>query len=540
MNTNPNIIISSKIAVVSTANKNGVVPFCEKLAKLGYNILSTSGTLATLESAGISCRSLSKYINFPEILDGRVKTLHPFIHGGLLADRCNPQHMTDLRENGANPIDLLVVNLYPFQEKLKELGSGGLTPGSSLEREMIEFIDIGGPAMLRSSAKNFHSVIPLIDPADYYLVEEYLADLTKVPQSIRRRLAAKVFATIASYDLAIAKFLSSSEEEELPNSLAELGCFSSYNGFIGKMDFPLRYGENPQQKAAFYKHLGSDDLPWQKVSGKDLSYNNLLDLDAALQLMRGLDTSYTEHPAVAILKHTNPCGVAIASSGVLAFRGAQAGDPRSHFGGIVITNKEVDLELATAINESFYELVVAPSYDSEALKVLKTKQAIRLITYDASYVALNEFRTVEGGFLNQQPDKTLIVADGWQIVAGSVSEVQRADLLFAWNISRFVKSNAIVLVKDLQLIGVGAGQMSRIDSTEVAISKAQGFNHNLDGAVAASDAFFPFPDSVEKLAAVGIKAIIAPNGSKKDGEVVSCAEQSGIGLVFIPTRHFKH
>jgi phosphoribosylaminoimidazolecarboxamide formyltransferase / IMP cyclohydrolase len=521
--------MSDKIAIVSTANKFGIVDFCEKLADHGYNILSTSGTLSALESAGISCRSLAKYINYPEILDGRVKTLHPLIHGGLLADRNNNQHLADLAQNGANLIDILVVNLYPFKEKL--------SLRSLTVKEMIEFIDIGGPTMLRAAAKNFSSVIPLIDPADYNLITEYLDDLSKVPISLRRKLAAKVFATMADYDLSIAGYLSSFNEDNNLN----IDKFSEYGGFVGKRSIDLRYGENPQQKGAFYEPFSKTSDHWEKIAGKELSYNNLLDLSAALSLIKGLNDNLEDtEKTVAILKHTNPCGVAIANSSLSALISAQSGDPRSHFGGIIVTSHGVDEELARKISETFYEIVVAPSFSEEARGVLTKKLALRLITYNKEYREPREFRSVEGGYLQQESDLSRFSLDDLQTVSGELNKELQKELALAWNICRFVKSNAIVLVKNRALLGVGAGQMSRIDSTEIAINKAKSFNHDLQGAVAASDAFFPFPDSVERLAEVGVTAIITPYGSRMDGEVISLAQSKGINLFFIPTRHFKH
>lgn len=515
-----------KAALLSVSDKTGLVEFARGLEALGYVLLSTSGTLQALRDGGITVESIEEYTGQEEILDGRVKTLHPRIHAGILARHDDSSHQAQLAAQKILPIELVVVNLYPFVQTLEEARRSG---GDSSLARMVEKIDVGGPTMIRAAAKNHQSVIPVIDPADYPLVLEQLKTAEGVSAQTRRGLAAKVFTAIASYDLAIAEYLAEREE----------GGLSAVVGIVATEAQSLRYGENPHQRAGLYRSAATQrGLPWQQLQGKELSYNNLLDVDAAVSL---LATVRDEGPTVAILKHLNPCGVASGATLHEAIKRAKACDPRSHFGGIVCFNGEVGAEEAEVVQEDFAEIVVAPAFTKGALELLSRKKALRVIAIDTEWQPTAELRSAAGGLLVQEADTSVLqIPVAAQVSTARATEREFADLLFAWKVCRQVKSNAIVIARDRMTIGVGAGQMSRIDSVEVALMKADRHGHALEGAVAASDAFFPFPDGVETLAERGITAIVAPKGARRDEEVIEACNQRGVALYLVDDRHFRH
>jgi phosphoribosylaminoimidazolecarboxamide formyltransferase / IMP cyclohydrolase len=554
----------SKKCLISVSDKQSILPLAQTLIECGYAIITSSGTHSYLKSNDIQSIKIEEYTGHKEILDGRVKTLHPKIHGGLLAKKSEEAHIRQLAENDIDFIDIVVINLYPFLESIN----------SGVEKTfdaMIELIDIGGPAMLRASAKNCLNVLPVIDPSDYTVVIEGLKNKAAFDVNLRIEFAKKVFTHLSYYDLQIAKYLSKKlynastlKESDVSDISTD---YAPIEGIVLKREASLRYGENPHQKAAFYREYQSQDVSstadsWTKLHGKDLSYNNILDIDAALNLVylfksSALDgftkqvvSNGTQAHFAAILKHLNPCGVAIDKSSLLsALKKAKLGDPRSHFGGIMVFNSQVLPDVADEIKEDFAEVIIAPSYDSEALNILTKNKNLRIITFDPDRICKNqnELRTVEGGYLLQKKDlhNTLIGEDDIEegtVFEGSQDELQRiiSDINFAFRIATLVKSNAIVVAKDLQVQAVGAGQMSRIDSVEIAINKAKFHNHAINGSVAASDAFFPFPDSVEKLAEEGIKAIVAPFGAKRDNEILQSAKKNNVMLFWVKERHFKH
>lgn len=524
-----------RAALISVSDRSGLVPLAHVLIRCGYRVLSTSGTATFLEENGIKVTRVENYTGQKEILDGRVKTLHPKIHAGLLAKRDNQAHMRELESAEIYPIDIAIVNLYPFSKQLAE--SGGADPS-----KMIEFIDIGGPTMIRAAAKNFKAVLPVIDPADYPAVMRYLEgshDEVDKELELRHRLAAKVFVTLAQYNLEIARYLSTltisgnglraPEEEEK---------FPLYTGEILVRQQALRYGENPHQRGALYRSQAAVGGRFKQFGGKELSYNNLLDVDAIVAMLRALQHS---QPSVVIVKHLNPCGAASGTDLRLALLQAKECDPVSHFGGIIGFNGEVTLEVAEEVRKDFCEIVVAPSFSSSARELFAESKNLRVVEVDLSVASLSSLRSVEGGFLAQEIDRGPTRAVEAEIVSErKPSETEIADLEFAWTLCSHVKSNAITIVKNQRLVGVGAGQMSRIDSTLLAIGKARQHGHDLSGAVAASDAFFPFTDGIEELAKAGIVAVIAPSGSKRDGEVKDRANEVGVSLLFAPDRHFRH
>jgi phosphoribosylaminoimidazolecarboxamide formyltransferase/IMP cyclohydrolase len=517
-------------ALFSVSDKTGLAEFGRALSRAGVELLASGGTAKALASSGVPVREVSDFTGAPEILDGRVKTLHPRIHGGLLG-RPTPKHREEMQKAGLSPIDLAVVNLYPFRETVEK--------GAPFE-DIIENIDIGGPAMIRSAAKNHERVAVVVDPADYARVAAEIEATGEVSPALRFELACKAFAHTAAYDGAIASYLSRlSAPEAAPVEFPRTQHWST------TLSRPLRYGENPHQKAAFYALPATAglSLPQAEVlQGKELSYNNLLDLDAAMRL--GAEFTL---PAVTIIKHTNPCGCAVSEAGVLdAYRRARETDPVSAFGGIVAVNRPVDAALGAELSETFLECVIAPSYAPEALAVLSTKKNLRLLTYDfvaaaareKAGPAVHEVRSVSGGFLVQTRDlQTASAADGKVVTKRAPTAAELADLDFAWRVSKHVKSNAIVFAGAGRTLGVGAGQMSRVDSVRIAVSKAR---VPLTGAVVASDAFFPFRDGVDEAARAGVSAIIEPGGSVRDEEVIAAADEHGIAMVFIGERHFKH
>jgi phosphoribosylaminoimidazolecarboxamide formyltransferase/IMP cyclohydrolase len=512
-------------AIISVSDKAGVAEFAGGLARLGFEIFSTGGTKKAFEEAGVPAKSISEITGFPEILDGRVKTLHPMVHGGLLARRDVPAQMQELAEKKIEPIDLVAVNLYPF---VQTVSKEGVT-----QEEALENIDIGGPTMIRAAAKNFPSVIVVVDPADYEIILERLAG-RELPQEERKRLAQKAFQHVAVYDTTIAQYLRQGED-----------------GFPDEMTiaiqkrYGLRYGENPHQMAAFYAEQlvgvsGDTGITWAKqLHGKELSYNNILDADAAW----GVVTDFTA-PTVAIIKHTNPCGLASHDDLAEAYRRALSGDPVAAFGGIVAINRAIDREAAEELYKTFYEIVIAPEYKSEALQVLKGKKDLRILqaelppAYGVSHEGYLDIRRVRGGFLVQRSDSLAEDSVALKTVSKRApTEAEVQDLLFAWRAVKHIKSNAIVLAKDKTLTGMGAGQPSRIVSAQIAMNKA---GEKTKRSVLASDAMFPFPDVVEAAAEGGVTAIIQPGGSIRDEDSIKAADKYDIAMVFTGERHFKH
>ncbi|QSB48974.1 bifunctional phosphoribosylaminoimidazolecarboxamide formyltransferase/IMP cyclohydrolase [Parageobacillus toebii] len=509
-----------KRALLSVSNKEGIVSLAKQLVELGVEIISTGGTKKTLEEAGVPVIGISDVTGFPEILDGRVKTLHPMIHGGLLAIRDNERHQSELREHHITPIDLVVVNLYPFQQTIAK--------SDVTFAEAIENIDIGGPTMLRAAAKNHQYVTVVVDPADYDTVVQELKEHGDVSAETKLKLAAKVFRHTAAYDAMIAEYLTNKTGEEYPESLT----------ITFEKKQALRYGENPHQTAAFYKKpLGASFSIAQamQLHGKELSYNNINDANAALQIVK----EFTEPAAVAV-KHMNPCGVGTGATIYEAFTKAYEADPTSIFGGIIALNREVDKETAEKMHEIFLEIVIAPSFSKEALDILTQKKNIRLLTVDFTAPNTKEklLVSVQGGLLVQETDThTLDDAEIKVVTKREPTEQEWEALRFAWKVVKHVKSNAIVLAKDGMTIGIGAGQMNRVGAAKIAIEQA---GEKAKGAVLASDAFFPMDDTVEAAAKAGITAIIQPGGSIRDADSIKKADEYGIAMVFTGIRHFKH
>ena len=506
-------------ALISVSDKRGVVSFARGLVELGWEILSTGGTAAALKAADVPVLSVEKVTGFPELLDGRVKTLHPAVHGALLARRTLPEHMTALQQHEIIPIDLVAVNLYPFQLTVAR-------QGASFD-DAVENIDVGGPSMLRSAAKNHESVLPVVDPTDYPLVLDMLRQ-GEITAATRREFAAKVFAHTADYDAAIADYLTP-KGEELPVRMS-----------VGMERVqPLRYGENPIQRAALYvteEPRGMRDLTQRQ--GKELSFNNLLDVDAAMLAV----ASWANRPACAVIKHTTPCGIAVAPSAAEAFTKARSTDPLSAYGSVVAFNTVVDQTTARAMSDLFVEVVVAPSFHAEALEVFAAKKQLRVVELPVSDGAKAlDFKRVRGGFLVQDQFRFDASERGWKVVTGrQPTDSEWNDLRFAWAAVATVKSNAILLARNEMAIGIGAGQMSRVDSSFLAVHKARQQGHDTAGSVLASDAFFPFPDGVEQAASAGVTAIIQPGGSVRDAEVVQAAERHGIAMVVTGKRQFRH
>jgi phosphoribosylaminoimidazolecarboxamide formyltransferase / IMP cyclohydrolase len=509
-----------KRALVSVSNKEGLLPFAEKLASHGVEIISTGGTKKALEGAGIPVIGISEVTGFPEIMDGRVKTLHPKIHGGLLAVRDNETHKQAMQENEIAPIDLVVVNLYPFKETIAKEGVAF--------SDAIENIDIGGPSMLRSAAKNHAYVTVVVDPKDYETVAGELESAGSVSEETRRRLAAKTFRHTAAYDALIAEYLTAAVEEEHPESFTVT--------YEKKQD--LRYGENPHQKAAFYAKPLAGTLSLTKAEqlhGKELSYNNINDADAALSIVKEF-----VDPAVVAVKHMNPCGVGTGSTVLEAYTRAFEADPVSIFGGIIASNTEVDAETAEKLAEIFLEIIIAPSFTDEALEILTKKKNIRLLKLDFTEgkEIAKKVTTVSGGMLVQDEDVYgLDEANVTIPTKRQPTEQEWKDLKLAWKVVKHVKSNAIVLAKDEMTVGVGAGQMNRVGAAKIAIEQA---GDRAQGSALGSDAFFPMDDTVEAAARAGVTAIIQPGGSIKDEDSIKKADEHGITMVFTGVRHFKH
>jgi phosphoribosylaminoimidazolecarboxamide formyltransferase / IMP cyclohydrolase len=500
-------------ALISVSNKRGIAAFARRLHRMGFEIISTGGTAKTLEESRIPVVPVSEVTGEPEILGGRVKTLHPKVHGGILANLEDPDHVTELVEHGIGPIDLVCINLYPFEETVA---------GDAPEKEAIEQIDIGGPAMLRAAAKNFRSVTVVPSPQCY---NEVLAELElgEVSLETRRRLALAAFRRTALYDAAIANWLEG--EEQFPEFLT-----MRYEKIL-----PLRYGENPHQRAAYYARVGEEHLlsRAEKLQGKDLSFNNLHDVDAARALLAELG----ERPVAVIVKHANPCGVAVGETISEAYEKALACDPVSAFGGIVALNSPVDEELAEKITQVFTEVLVAPEFTPQAREAFATKPNTILLQAGSLTFPELSAKDVTGGLLLQETDVIEDDSDYIVVTEEEPTPRQMADLLFAWKVAKRVRSNAIVLARDGAAVGIGGGQTSRVDASELAVKKA---GERTRGAVAASDAFFPFADGVEALAEAGIEAVIQPGGSKRDAEVTKAANEHGVAMVFTGRRHFLH
>ena len=523
-----------KRALISVSDKTGLVPFAQGLADLGVELISTGGTEKALAGAGLAPRNISDITEFPEMLDGRVKTLHPNVHGALLADRSKADHMETIAAHGITPIDLVVVNLYPFAETIAR-------PGVTRE-EAVENIDIGGPSMIRSAAKNHAAVAVVVSPSDYAAV---LTEMQKndgvISQETRTRLAVQAYAHTASYDATITTYLAAQQPQEEGQGFPDLLTLA----FTKVQD--LRYGENPHQRAAFYREPAAKGgvASAKKLTGKELSFNNLYDLNAAYNLV--LEFAGASTPAAAIIKHTNPCGAAVAGTLAEAFRKAREGDPISAFGGILAVNQTVDAETANLITgkNTFFEAIIAPGYDPEAFTILTTKKqwGANLILLQAEGMTAPsaeefDYKRISGGLLVQTQDAaTLKPTETEPASERQATPEEMSDLLFAWKLVKHVKSNAIVLVKDKQLVGVGAGQMNRVQSVRLAVAQA---GEKAKSAVLASDAFFPFPDGPEAALKAGVTAIIQPGGSKKDDESIAIADQYGAAMVLTGRRHFRH
>ena len=504
-------------ALVSVYNKDRLIEIGKALSAAGIEIISTGSTAKNLAEAGIAVTEVSAYTGFPEIMDGRVKTLHPRVHGGILADQNNPEHLAAIAELDIKPFDLVIINLYPFAETIAS--------GANFE-DSIEQVDIGGPSMLRGAAKNHGSVAVICQTSQY----DQLLDAIKAggfTQVERRQLALEVFRTTAEYDLAIATWLGQSEGKELPE----------WFGHIWHRQDSLRYGENPHQSAAIYSSGAVGIVGAQQLHGKEMSFNNYTDADAAWRAV--LDH---RDPAVAIMKHANPCGVAVCELGVaVAYQHAHECDPVSAFGGVVAANRKVDLAMAEPLSKIFTEVLIAPDFDADALELLMKKPSLRILKCDVTSINSFELRPVSGGVLLQTTD--LINADGdspdnWKQVSGQPLDVQTMkDLEFAWRSVRSVRSNAILLAKMTASVGIGMGQVNRVDSARLAVSRA---GDRVKGSVAASDAFFPFADGLQILIDAGVIAVVQPGGSVRDEEVIAAAQKGGIAMFFTGTRHFSH
>ena len=518
----------SKLALLSVSDKRGLVEFATALVRQhGYTLLSTGGTAKLLAEKGLPVTEVSQHTGFPEIMEGRVKTLHPKIHGGLLCRRDKPDHLAQAQRNAIELIDLVVVNLYPFEQTVAK-------PGVHFE-EAIENIDIGGPSMLRSAAKNHESVTVVVDAGDYDAVLAAFAAEKAEPaklQELRRRLALKVFQRTASYDAAIARYLEAQAGEP------DLEAMSGFPGTLTlswKKAQSLRYGENPHQKAALY---GTFHEHFNQLQGKELSYNNILDITAATYLIGEF-----ERPTVAILKHTNPCGVGSADDLIEAWQKAYATDRQAPFGGIIVVNQTLDGALAGAIAEIFTEVIIAPRFSDEAMAIFAKKKNLRLMVAKGGLGAdaLQEIRSVVGGVLVQDRDRTLGEVREFKVVTKRQPTAEEyAAMMFGWKVGKHVKSNSIVYCRGEQTLGVGAGQMARVDSSRIAVWKAKEAGLDLRGSVVCSEALFPFPDGLLAAAEAGATAAIQPGGAIRDAEVIAAADERGMAMVFTGSRHFKH
>ncbi len=525
-------MIKIRRALISVSDKKGIVELAKELREFGVEIISTGGTAKKLESAGVKVKRISEITRFPELLDGRVKTLHPKIFAGLLARRDKSDHLKQLRKQDIGLIDMAVVNLYPFEETIKKKGAK--------EEEIIENIDIGGPSLLRAAAKSFEDVVVITSPARYQeIITELKVNNGRIKKETSRRLAIDVFQLTSWYNHLISQYLRETTlKEEFPDS-KEI--------FLKKIQ-DLRYGENPHQKASFYGERGilenSCLTGAKQLQGKEISFNNLLDLQAGLALVREF-----KEPAAVVIKHTNPCGTALGKNIVQAYKRAYRTDPVSAFGSIVALNRKVEKSFAKELKGRFVEAVIAPEFDKKALEILAKKKDLRVLQIKNQSLIKSgvkiknreyDYRRISGGLLIQEKDDKLFAGKLKLVTKRRPTKKEIANLKFAWVVAKHVKSNSIVLVKNKTTVGVGAGQMSRVDSCEIAIKKSEKSSLSVKGAVAASDAFFPFPDGVNLLAKKGIVAIIQPGGSMRDKEVISAANKHKLAMVFTGMRHFKH
>jgi phosphoribosylaminoimidazolecarboxamide formyltransferase/IMP cyclohydrolase len=514
----------SKLALLSVSDKRGLLEFATALVRThGYTLLSTGGTARLLAEKGLPVTEVSQHTGFPEIMEGRVKTLHPKIHGGLLCRRDKPDHLEQAKKNNIQLIDLVVVNLYPFEQTVAK--------ANVHFEEAIENIDIGGPSMLRSAAKNHEDVTVVCDPADYDSVLAAFAAPAQL-KALRRKLALKVFQRTATYDAAIARYLESQADEP---DLEAMSGFPATLTMSWKKAQSLRYGENPHQKAALY---GSFHEHFQQLQGKELSYNNILDITAATYLIGEF-----ERPTVAILKHTNPCGVGSAESLIEAWDKAYATDRQAPFGGIIVVNQTLGEDLAKAIAEIFTEVIIAPRFSDEAMAIFAKKKNLRLMVAKGGIGAdaLQEIRSVVGGVLVQDRDRTLGNVKEFKVVTKrQPTEDEWAAMMFGWKVGKHVKSNSIVYCRGEQTLGVGAGQMARVDSSRIAVWKAGEAKLDLRGSVVCSEALFPFPDGLLAAADAGATAAIQPGGAIRDPDVIAAADERGMAMVFTGSRHFKH
>lgn len=517
-----------KQALISCSDKSGVVEFAKDLVDLGYHILSTGGTAKLIAEAGIPVQEVADYTGFPEMLDGRVKTLNPKVHAGILARRPVAEHMKALADHGIDPIDIVAVNLYPFEQAIAN-------PNCTFENA-IENIDIGGPTMIRAAAKNHESVTVIVSPGDYKKVINEIKEKGEVSADTRLELAKKVFVHTAHYDAMISNYLTSlkgddvSSRSRFPESLTRQ--------WVKVQD--MRYGENPHQEAAFYKERTVAPgllAGYQQLQGKELSYNNIADSDAAWEAVRSF-----ESPACVIIKHANPCGAAIGIDSDEAYSKAFKCDPTSAFGGIIAFNCEITGSAAEKISKQFAEVIIAPEFSKEALEIFSQKKNLRLLVVALGH-ARNDYdmKRIGGGLLVQTPDTQLVKEEDLKVVTElKPTSDQISDMMFAWTIAKFIKSNTIVFVRNGMTLGVGAGQMSRVDSARIASIKAKEAGLSLEGSVAASDAFFPFRDGLDVIIDAGAKAVIQPGGSIRDKGVIDAANERGITMVFTGERHFRH
>jgi phosphoribosylaminoimidazolecarboxamide formyltransferase/IMP cyclohydrolase len=523
------VVSPIKQALLSVSDKTGLVPLARALAARGVKLLSTGGTAKAIAAAGLPVTDVGTYTGFPEMLDGRVKTLHPKVHAGILARRDLPEHRMALEQHGIATIDLVVVNLYPFRETVAK-------PGCTLD-DAIENIDIGGPSMVRAAAKNWPHVGIIVDPADYAAVAaEIEANAGALSDSTRFRLMQKAFVHTASYDGAIANWLTARDRTGMARAFPDVFYFG------GEKVQDLRYGENPHQHAAFYRDetpLPGTIATFEQLQGKELSYNNIADGDAAWECVKTFAA-----PACVIVKHANPCGVAVAANPLDAYRGALATDPTSAFGGIIAFNRPVDGATVDAVAAQFLEVLIAPAYTDDARAAIARKANVRVLTIAGREDSARyewDMKRVGGGFLVQSTDTRDVAADELRVVTKKApTPAQMSDLLFAWRVAKFVKSNAIVFCGNGRTLGIGAGQMSRVDSTRIAAIKAANAGLSLGGSAVASDAFFPFRDGLDVVADSGAVAVIQPGGSVRDSEVVAAADERGIAMVFTGIRHFRH
>ena len=516
-------------ALLSVSEKIGIVEFAQSLAEFGVEIISTGGTAKTLRNNGLEVTDVSDITGFPEMMDGRVKTLHPKIHGAILALRDNDEHLRSMQEHGIRPIDLVVVNLYPFEKTIAK-------EGVTLE-EAVENIDIGGPAMIRSAAKNWRHVAVITDTGAYpEIISEMRDTQGSISLSTRRRLATEAFTHTATYDLVISGYLKGQYDHET-RAMTAFGVSRVSFGTSNVTD--LRYGENPHQKASLNSTGQPDGVAnGEQLHGKEMSFNNYVDADAAWELVQDFDEL-----AVAIIKHTNPSGVGVGGTNEEAYRRALSTDPVSAFGGIVAFNRTVDAEVAAAVIKVFTEVVVAPDFDEAALRILKGKKNLRVLKVSPGNAAghSGSVKHISGGMLIQDPDTHRLNSDALKFVTErKPTDAELRSMLLAWSVCKHVKSNAIVIANETQTLGVGAGQMNRVDSVRIAAMRAERFGHELKGSALASDAFFPFRDNVDEAAKLGVTAIIEPGGSIKDDESIAAANEHGIAMAFTGIRHFRH